>query len=118
MRAIALRNGTFEETHAISAIVSSTTQNKRKDISKFADVLSSCVRKSRDSSLSTHPGVEFVFAEIASTSQTIRTSFLTMLALVWSSGRFLPAKTHILLFDIQCIAFQHKCCIFSDGFAC
>ena len=75
MRAIALRNGTFEETHAISAIVSSTTQNKRKDISKFADVLSSCVRKSRDSSLSTHPGVEFVFAEIASTSQTIRTSF-------------------------------------------
>lgn len=25
MRAIALRNGTFEETHAISAIVSSTT---------------------------------------------------------------------------------------------
>ena len=44
-----------------------------------------------------HPLVEFVFAEIASTSQTIRTSFLTMLALVWSSGRFLPAKTHILL---------------------
>ena len=43
-----------------------------------------------------HPLVEFVFAEIASTSQTIRTSFLTMLALVWSSGRFLPAKTHIL----------------------
>ena len=43
-----------------------------------------------------HPLVEFVFAEIASTSQTIRTSFLTMLALVWSSGRFLTAKTHIL----------------------
>ena len=39
--------------------------------------------------------VEFVFAEIASTSQTIRTSFFTMLALVWSSGRFLTAKTHI-----------------------
>ncbi len=29
--------------------------------------------------------VEFVFAEIASTSQPIRTSFLTMLASVWSS---------------------------------
>ena len=43
-----------------------------------------------------YPGVEFVFAEIASTSQPIRTSFLTMLALVWSSGRFLSAKTHIL----------------------
>jgi len=40
--------------------------------------------------------VEFVFAEIASTSQTIRTSFLTMLALVRSSGRFLSEKTHIL----------------------
>ena len=45
-----------------------------------------------------YPGVEFVFAEIASTSQPIRTSFFTMLALVWSSGRFLTAKTHILLF--------------------
>ena len=46
-----------------------------------------------------HPGVvEFVFAEIASTSQTIRTSFLTMFTLVWSSGRFLTAKTHILVF--------------------
>ena len=43
-----------------------------------------------------YPGVEFVFAEIASTSQPIRTSFFTMLALVWSSGRFLTAKTHIL----------------------
>ena len=43
-----------------------------------------------------YPGVEFVFAEIASTSQPIRTSFLTMLALVRSSGRFLTAKTHIL----------------------
>ena len=42
-----------------------------------------------------YPGVEFVFAEIASTSQPIRTSFFTMLALVWSSGRFLTAKTHI-----------------------
>ena len=46
--------------------------------------------------LFSHPIVEFVFAEIASTSQTIRTSFLTMFALVRSSGRFLPAKTHIL----------------------
>ena len=50
-----------------------------------------------------HPLVEFVFAEIQNftlwsfASQTIRTSFLTMLALVWSSGRFLSAKTHILL---------------------
>ena len=41
-------------------------------------------------------GVEFVFAEIASTSQTIRTSFFTMFALVCSSDRFLSAKTHIL----------------------
>ena len=40
--------------------------------------------------------VELVIAEIASTSQPIRTSFFTMLALVWSSGRFLTAKTHIL----------------------
>ena len=43
-----------------------------------------------------YPEVEFVFAEIASTSQPIRTSFLTMLALVRSSDRFLTAKTHIL----------------------
>ena len=41
-------------------------------------------------------GVEFVFAEIASTSQTIRTSFFTMFALVCASDRFLSAKTHIL----------------------
>ena len=53
-----------------------------------------------NSALSVRPRilvVEFVFAEIASTSQTIRTSFLTMLTLVWSSGRFLTAKPHILL---------------------
>ena len=52
-----------------------------------------------NSALSVRPRilvVEFVFAEIASTSQTIRTSSLTMIAVVWSSGRFLTAKTHIL----------------------
>ena len=43
-----------------------------------------------------YPGVEFVFAEIASTSQPIRTSFLTMLALDWSSGPVLSVHPHIL----------------------
>ena len=53
------------------------------------NILSFCLSAS-------HPVVELGFAEIASTFQTIRTSSLTMLALVWSSGRFLTAKTHIL----------------------
>ena len=56
-----------------------------------------------------YPEVEFGFAEIASTSQTIRTSSLTMLALVWSSGRFLTAKTHIL-FLVE-IAIAEMACV-------
>ena len=52
-------------------------------------------------SSTSHPVVELVFAEIASTSQTIRTSLFTMFALVWSSDRFLNAKTHILGVELR-----------------
>ena len=46
-------------------------------------------------------GVEFGLTGLTSTSQTIRTSFLTMLALVWSSVSVLSVRPHILYFSIK-----------------
>ena len=45
--------------------------------------------------------VELGLTGLTSTSQTIRTSFLTMLALVWSSVSVLSVRPHILYFSIK-----------------
>ena len=45
--------------------------------------------------------VEFGLTGLTSTSQTIRTSFSTMLALVWSSVSVLSVRPHILYFSIK-----------------